>query len=352
MLQIDRAVVDALNRASSAEELTDLVQEAIRLEFSTIPPYLTAMLSLKPGYNREIWWDVHDVVVDEMLHMAIGCNLLNALGRAPTIADPGFLPSYPSPLPLGIGTGLIVGLLPFSRDLVRQVFMEIEEPENPIVFPAEGLTGAVGPSFATIGEFYRTLRDKLIELGDAVFSGDPVRQLMSPQWFPAERLFPITDVDSAVRALTLVVEEGEGTEIAPVDPDGDIAHYYRFEAIWRGRRLVADPTAPLGYSFTGPEYPFDPDGVWPLVANQRIDDLDTDTEAWRRVHQFQAIFTRLLTALQRVCDGEPERLDVAMGTMFELKIAGQVLVGLPAIVDGVATGSTAGPVFGYTLINE
>ena len=32
----------------------------------------------------------------------------------------------------------------------------------------------------------------------------------------------------------LVVAEGEGTPESPVDPDGDIAHYYRFEAIRRG----------------------------------------------------------------------------------------------------------------------
>lgn len=352
MLQIERAAVDALNRAGSAEELADLIHEAIRLEFSTIPPYLTAMLSLKPGTNRDIWWDIHDVVVDEMLHMAIGCNLLNALGRTPAIASDEFVPRYPSTLPLGIGTGLVVGLLPFSRDLVKQVFMEIEEPEDPLVFPAQHSLAVEVATFATIGEFYRTLRSKLIDLGDDVFVGAPARQLVSPRWFPTERLFAITDVDSAVRALTLVVEEGEGTGTAPVDPDGDVAHYYRFEAIWRGRRLVRDPTVPEGYSFTGPEYPFQPDEVWPLTANQRICDLDADTEACRRARQFQVTFTRLLMALQRVFDGEPERLDVAMGIMFELKIAGQVLAGLPAIVGGVPTGRTAGPVFGYAVVNE
>ena len=56
--------------------------------------------------------------------------------------------------------------------------------------------------------------------------------------------------------------------------------------------------------------------------------------------------------MQRVFDGEPEHLDVAMGIMFELKIAGQVLAGLPAIVDGQPTARTAGPVFGYPLVNE
>ena len=94
MLKIDRAAVDALDRAGSAEELADLVHEAIRLEFSTIPPYLTAMLSLKPGTNRDIRQDVHDIVVDEGLHMAIGCNLLKALGRTPAIANAEFVPRY------------------------------------------------------------------------------------------------------------------------------------------------------------------------------------------------------------------------------------------------------------------
>jgi hypothetical protein len=352
VLQIDRATVDTVQKASSGEALLGLVQEAIRLEFSTIPPYLTAMLSLKPGQNREIWWTIHDVVVDEMLHMSIAANLLNALGGRPVIADPGFVPAYPSPLPLGIGTDLKVGLEPFSRDLVRRVFMEIEEPEHPLVFPvAEGLEAEL-PTFATIGEFYRALSAKLLELGDGVFAGDPARQLVAPRWFPAERLFPVTDAATAARALDLIVEEGEGTPIAPVDPDGDVAHYYRFEAVWRGKRLVRDPTSPLGYSFSGPPYPFDPDGVWPMVANQRLTPLDPGTEGWRRAQQFRVTFTRLLTALQRVLDGEPDRLDVAMGVMFELKLAGQVLAGLPATGPGIPNGKTAGPLFQYAIINQ
>ena len=44
-----------------------------------------------------------------MLHMTIACNLLNALGRAPLIDAADFVPCYPGPLPLGIGTDLSVG---------------------------------------------------------------------------------------------------------------------------------------------------------------------------------------------------------------------------------------------------
>jgi hypothetical protein len=40
--------------------------------------------------------------------------------------------------------------------------------------------------------------------------------------------------------------------VSPIDIDGDFAHYYRFEAIARDRRLVAHPGAPGGFWFTGP----------------------------------------------------------------------------------------------------
>lgn len=345
MLRIDPASVDALSTATSADDLVGLVAEAVRLEFATIPPYLTAMLSLRPGQNREIWWAIHDVVVDEMLHMLIGCNLLNALGARPALDTAGFVPTYPGALPLGIASGLEVGLEPFSLDLVGRVFMEIEEPEHPLVFPAALAATAEAPEFATIGEFYRTLAKVLGELGDGVLVGDPARQVVAPRWFPAGRLFPIVDVASAVRAIDLVTEEGEGTATSPIDPDGDVAHYYRFAAIRHGRALVADATAPEGFSFTGPAFPFDEAGVWPLTTNQHHEDLDADTEPWRRVARFRATFTRLLDALQRVVDGEPGHLDAAMGLMFELKLAGQMLVAAPIRTGGVDVGPHPGPVF-------
>ncbi|AQZ62810.1 hypothetical protein BKM31_16305 [[Actinomadura] parvosata subsp. kistnae] len=351
MLRIDRAAVDEVARAGKPDELVPRVQDAVRLEFATIPPYLTAMLSLKPGRNRDIWWAVHDVVVDEMLHLLIGCNLLNALGARPALDAPGFLPRYPGPLPLGIGDDLVVGLEPFSRGLMERVFMRIEEPEEPLVFRKEGAVGAP-PEFATIGEFYRTLVDALLALPDPVLPGDVTRQVVAPSWFGSDRLFPIRTTKDAARAVNLIIEEGEGTSTSPVDPDGDIAHYYRFAAIAKGRRLVRDPSAPAGFSYTGAPYPFDPDGVWPLTPNQQVDDLDRNSEGWRRVHQFRVTFTRLLTALQRCVDGRPGRLDAAMGIMFELKLAGQMLAATPAISGGTPTGRHAGPVFTRAEINQ
>jgi hypothetical protein len=345
MLKIDRLVIDTLGRTRSADDVVGLVHEAVRLEFGTIPPYLTAMLSLRPGTNRDIWWAIHDVVVDEMLHMLIGCNLLNALGTRPALDDPDLVLDYPGELPLGVGSGLQVGLERFSLDLVERVFMEIEEPEQVLPFPGRAGLVAADRSFGTIGEFYRTLAQVLTELGDQAFRGDPGRQVVAPRWFPADRLFPIRDARTAVRALTLVTEEGEGTATSPIDPDGDIAHYYRFAGIRRGRRLVVDPDVAQGFSFSGEPYHFDEAGVWPLTPNQRHGDLDADSEAWFAVRRFRLVFTRLLDALARTVDGDPDHLDAAMGVMFELKLAGQVLVTLPVRRTGVDTGPHAGPVF-------
>jgi Ferritin-like len=350
MIKIDSSYIHDVTSATSAAELEALINAAVRLEFSIIPPYLTAMLSLIPGQNREIWNPLHSVVVDEMLHMTIACNVLNAIGGKPEIDSPGFVLQYPSLLPLSIADGLVVSLKPFSTDLVRQTFMEIEQPETPIDI-RRALVETV-ETFATIGEFYQAMIDKIIELGNAIFIGDPTRQVASTRWFPNSRLQAIIDVDSAVESLRLIMEEGEGTPESPLDPDGDFAHYYRFYELAKLKRIAADPDAPEGYSFSGADISFDADQVYPITIDQRLADLDVESAAGRRAQQFAFTFTKLLSALQQTFDGSPHHLDAAMGLMFELKLAGQILVSLPAITNGSPTGSNAGPTFEYVSVNR
>ena len=114
------------------------------------------------------------------------------------------------------------------------------------------------------------------------FVGSPERQVVAPRWFPSSRLFPIDGVAAAVAALDLVAAEGEGSTTSPIDPDGDVAHYYRFAGIVRGRRLVADPRAAEGFSFSGAPYDFDAADVWPLTPNQHHEDLESGTRRGRR----------------------------------------------------------------------
>ena len=94
--------------------LKTALQQAIMLEHSTIPAYLYALYSIKANSNALIRGLMQSVVVEEMLHMSLACNILNAIGGNPVIDDPGFLPRYPGPLPGAVETGLIVPLQAFS----------------------------------------------------------------------------------------------------------------------------------------------------------------------------------------------------------------------------------------------
>ena len=97
MIQIKAEAFACLN--GTIEGLRKALQTAIELEHSTIPPYLYALYSLKPGTNGEIGRLLLSVIQQEMLHMALDCNILNAINGSPDIDKPHFIPKYPGPLP-------------------------------------------------------------------------------------------------------------------------------------------------------------------------------------------------------------------------------------------------------------
>jgi rubrerythrin len=316
MLRIDPAYVAAARSAQSGEELHGLLQNAIRLEHGTIPPYLTAAFSLKLGVNTPIIGIISGIAKEEMLHMAIVANVLNAIGGRPQIDREGFVPTYPGPLPMNIAGGLQVGLKKFSKDLVRDVFMEIEAPEHPIHFRS---AAAAAAEFATIGQFYRAVIDKITELGDGIFIGDVARQVVEDAGFHSQQLFAITNVETATRALQRVVKDGEGTTALPLDEDGKLAHYYVFEQIVRGRKLVEDATAPNGYSYTGAEIGFNPEDVWDLPDNPKASDYPAGSPERGKVDAFNAAYSRLLHLLQQAFDGSPGVVLAAVDAMRDLR---------------------------------
>jgi len=116
----------------TVEELKKAIQTAIELEHSTIPVYLTAYFSIKPEQNVEVANIIWTIVREEMTHLALACNLLNAIDGKPQINTFNFVPKYPGHLPGGIRPDLIVHLRKCSIMQLREVFMQIEEPEETI----------------------------------------------------------------------------------------------------------------------------------------------------------------------------------------------------------------------------
>ena len=70
---------------ATVEDLRTRLQWAIEIEHSIIPPYLCALYSIKPGSNREAVEALTSVFIEEMLHMTLAANVLNAIGGAPVL---------------------------------------------------------------------------------------------------------------------------------------------------------------------------------------------------------------------------------------------------------------------------
>ncbi len=348
MLKIDKNIIIAIDSAKKLEDLHHLVQNAIELEHATIPPYLTAMFSFHPNTNKEIWEIINSVVIEEMLHMSIASNVLNALGGKPAINVEHFIPKYKGHLPMGIGGSLEVGLEQYSKKQVKNVFMEIEEPEHPIDFPTiMSLVSKKEETFATIGQFYHAVQCKIDELADDILPGKVERQFTT-RFFPAEELFPIITKQDAIKAIDIIIEQGEGSENSPIDPEGELAHYYRFEELYYGHRLIKDATAENGYSFTGPEIPFDKSAVYNLFPNTKLAMLPDGTEEKRLANQFSFVYAKLLNALHRTFNGDVGFFDNTFGLMYDLKLIANRLCAMDF------PGKEAykiGPTFEYVDIN-
>lgn len=336
MIKLERKYIDQILNCGRKEDLYPLLQNAVVLEHATIPPYLTAMFSLKPGVNEMIRGLIHSIVIQEMSHMTIAANLMVSIGGAPEINKPGFIPTYPGKLPMGIGGDHFkVPIKRFSKALLKEVFMVIEEPEDPIPIRTASLEAE---QFATIGEFYESLKTKIEELGNGIFVVRPDRQVL--KWFSPSHVFAITDVESAGKAIDVIVTEGEGTSTNPFEWADDPAHFYKFSEIYQGRKIVRDGK---GFAYAGDPIPFDEDGVYPMVDNPSIADFPLGSSARILAERYAYSYSSLLNALHDAFNGSPDRIDAAIGLMYELKLQAVDLMKTP-----VGDGSrTAGPSYEY-----
>ena len=334
-------------------DLKSALQTAIELEHSTIPPYLTANFTLINTGNDEIYNLIGSILGEEMLHLSIACNILNAIGGNPVLNKPGFIPRYPGTLPGGVETGLQVPLEKFSKELVANVFMVIEEPEKPI--DIKTLKASAGGS--TIGEFYTAIKNtiKLLEdaaqaKGKTIFTGNAKEQMTYEKFYPSSVLFPIVDKDTALRGIDIIIDQGEGTTIDPfVNPNDDSggvepAHYYRFEEIYKGKTLQKNPAG--GYLFGEPAIPFNPEKIPNMWPNPKMNDYPKDSQAYINSKFFNYNYTSLLNSLHLTFNGQPHQINTAMGIMFSLRLYALKLLAIP---DPNHPGYVAGPSFEYVI---
>jgi len=279
---------------------------------------------------------LRSAVIEEMLHMVLAANVLNALGGRPLVASEDVVPSYPGHLPGGVEGQLMVRLRPFSLEQLM-VFIEIEEPRDPIGIPEDEGPDEVGE--CTIGEFYTSIEQALMELDDDDFIGDPARQIGPELMVGSVR---VSDRDTAIEAISTIIEQGEGSKGSPEHVHGtgevhELAHYYRFLQIHHGRHLTrVDENR---FEYIGGDLLIDADGLYALPDDPSTLAHPEGSEERALLRGFNLTYSALLSTVQRLFDGEAhdQRFTELLDQMHDLDRQARVMVA-KADREGIAIG--------------
>jgi hypothetical protein len=287
----------------------------MELEHSTLPPYLCALYSLDADRNPEATEVMVSVLVEEMLHMALVANLMNAVGGRPRLDTTEMLAPYPRCLPHG-DCSFEVPLLPFGPEAL-EVFLKVEKPAPPRAAPESN-------DYETIAQYYhaivRGLRELCTEIGESrVFCGDPARQVTDAFYSGGGRIITVENLATALAALEEIV----------------------VQQLKLGRRYRCGDTSRSGP--TGEPILVDWDGVRPMRSNPRTTDHAPGSPIRGAQEEFNRTYCTILQLLEQAFDGRPQILGTAIGAMYGLKAQAQTLMQLPT-EDGLAT---AGPTFEY-----
>lgn len=345
------------------DALIYMLTEAAELEHAIMCQYLFAAFSLKTSIQEGVderqlrainkWRKIiTGVATEEMLHLALANNLLSSLGAAPRVGRPN-LPQAGRYYPPGIELALV----PFSERALRH-FLYLERPEGISLQDAEGFEAlreaeplmseeAIVPRpqhFATVGDLYRAIEEGFENLcnyhGEEWLFVGPRRAQATPENFWWANLTPVTDVESARKAIATIVEQGEGTRGHWRD-----AHYGRFLEVLgdfltlRREQPSFEPARPV------------------MAANVRVPvdaeagPLVSDSLTARVLDSFNVAYEVLLYTLGRFFGHghETEKqhqvlADVSVGLMTGvLKPLGEMVTTLPVGAD--YPGMTAGPTF-------
>lgn len=337
--------------------LCKLLQTAMELEWSTIPPYLTALLSIKPHANRVAANVLRSVMMEEMLHMVLVGNLISSLGGTVRIGKDN-RPSYPLKLKFE-GTpfkdrNFDIDLAPFSAKTIA-TFLKIEMPASLVErrILKFALDELEIPNL-TIGDFYQRIIGDLEALCEQsseaeVFTGDPAKQIGEQYyWSGAGKPVIITSLATAKQAVEVVMVQGEGAEgsigagDAFAEPIDSIAHYFRFNEIALGRFYL--PTDKPRDPPSGDPIAVDYSQVFPIKTNPRQSDYAEGTKLASLNLSFNQQYSLMLTQLETAFHGTvPILFDAILNGMRALTPIALEMMATP--IENDPEGKTGAPSF-------
>jgi hypothetical protein len=342
------------------EQLIHVLTEAAEIEHNLLCSYLYAAFSMKRGVEEGLssteaaavsrWREsVMSVALEEMAHLALVNNLLVFVGGAPHFNRPNF------PVPPGYHpAGFTVRLTPFDADTLEH-FLYVERPAGapladgakfvePAAPPREPPPTRITPSaedYGTIGELYEMIERELKALfrdrGDAAIARRSGKRQLGPDIVELPGLTALASLDDALRALQVIVEQGEGAR-----QESSTSHFARFSAIkaeWHKLRIANPEFRPAHPAAHDPVMRVPPKG------EKRI--WITAPQARARLDLASGIYAALVAVLYQLYEpaGEATRKALAgcaLALMSVLTVLGEALARMPSSPEhpGVNAGLT------------
>jgi hypothetical protein len=329
------------------------LQAAITLEFATIPPYLAALWSVKDE-RHPVAKSIREVVHEEMLHMALACNMLASIGGKPSVNRD--LPAYPSPLPGGVHRGLVVKLSGLTKNVLKD-FLWIERPvkqvhgEHPFQQPEdEWSSGTDLTQDHTIGEFYDAIKNSFLQNNPPM---TPDHQITGPL-----ALGVVRNADDVSRFIELIKHQGEGSTDKPTYDRSKLvisgkgasgkateksSHFYRFLEVYEESELKWDDKQKK--LVRGNPLPFPEVWQMAVVPKGGYKKKDVSPDVWYHLEQFDKSYSRMMDLLQNAWTlGGQASFVHAIEEMFNLEKHARILMQVE-IAGG--RGETYGPCFRY-----
>jgi Ferritin-like len=234
--------------------LLSLLSEACELEHALSCSYLFAAFSLKKELDEGIDWEqqqeyrrwaseVFHVAAEEMLHLAQAWNLLTAVGGSPYYARPNF-PQAAKHFPLPVA----LLLRKFDAATIeRFTYYENpahENPEKEAPLPRHG-GWPIDESFRfdSVGALYGEIRQIIETLDDFSLFIGTLDQQVTRDLVDFPNLISVTNRESALAAIEMITEQGEGNPGDREDSHYDVFCDLLKKANKHGSR---DPARPVG----------------------------------------------------------------------------------------------------------
>ena len=282
----------------TVQDLRDHLQLAIKVELTTIPPYLYALYSINDPATTSAKY-IRSVVTEEMLHAVLMANILLGVGGEPRFYDPDVIPEYPGPWPNKIPE-LILNLEPCGPEMVTRMFLGIEAPGRPEA-PDQP------DHYESQGQFYHAVEQALRRLDaetDLFADPRPDRQLHDRSGYVAVKydveasggLVVVDSLEAAIAAAEVAIHQGEGVhEERYADPEHrELTHYAKFLSLVDGSVEIGE--------------------VRPLVTNPKSTEMPPDVAA---VADFSnALYNYLFVVIDRLLAAECEDRHQLVGVLY------------------------------------